>query len=47
LKIVRAERADIVHCIALRQVVIGGIAAKLAGTGALVAAPTGLGYLIN
>jgi hypothetical protein len=31
LKIVRAERADIVHCIALRPVVIGGLAAKLAG----------------
>jgi glycosyltransferase involved in cell wall biosynthesis len=45
LKIVRKERADIVHCIALRPVVIGGIAAKLAGTGALVLAPTGLGHL--
>src|SRR5579864_1721559 len=44
-KIVRAERADIVHCIALRPVVIGGLAAKLAGTGALVVAPTGLGHL--
>jgi glycosyltransferase involved in cell wall biosynthesis len=45
VKIVRAERADIVHCIALRPVVIGGIAAKLAGSGALVLAPTGLGHL--
>jgi glycosyltransferase involved in cell wall biosynthesis len=45
LKIVRAERADIVHCIALRPVVIGGVAAKLAGSGALVLAPTGLGHL--
>jgi glycosyltransferase involved in cell wall biosynthesis len=45
LKVVRKERADIVHCIALRPVVIGGIAAKLAGTGALVLAPTGLGHL--
>jgi glycosyltransferase involved in cell wall biosynthesis len=45
LKIVRDERADIVHCIALRPVVIGGLAAKLAGTGALVVAPTGLGHL--
>ena len=45
LKIVREERADIVHCIALRPVVIGGLAAKLAGTGALVVAPTGLGHL--
>jgi glycosyltransferase involved in cell wall biosynthesis len=45
LKIVRAERADIVHCIALRSVVIGGLAARLADTGALVVAPTGLGHL--
>jgi len=45
LKIVREQRADIVHCIALRPVVIGGVAAKLAGTGALVVAPTGLGHL--
>jgi glycosyltransferase involved in cell wall biosynthesis len=44
-KVVRAARADIVHCIALRMAVIGGVAAKLAGTGALVVAPTGLGYL--
>jgi glycosyltransferase involved in cell wall biosynthesis len=45
VKIVREQRADIVHCIALRPVVIGGVAAKLAGTGALVVAPTGLGHL--
>jgi len=44
-KIVREERADIVHCIALRPVVIGGLAARLAGTRALVVAPTGLGHL--
>jgi hypothetical protein len=35
LKIVREARADIVHCIALRPAVIGGVAAKLAGIGAL------------
>jgi glycosyltransferase involved in cell wall biosynthesis len=45
LSIVRRERADIVHCIALRPVVIGGVAAKFAGSGALVLAPTGLGHL--
>jgi glycosyltransferase involved in cell wall biosynthesis len=45
LKIVREQRADIVHCIALRPVVIGGVAAKLARNGALVVAPTGLGHL--
>src|SRR4029077_2182427 len=44
-KIVRAERADIVHCIALRPVVIGGVAAQLAGNKARVLAPTGLGHL--
>jgi hypothetical protein len=38
---------QVADCIALRPVVIGGLAAKLAGTGALVAAPTGLGYLIK
>jgi glycosyltransferase involved in cell wall biosynthesis len=43
--IVRAERPDIVHCIALRMVVLGGIAAKLARAKALVLAPTGLGHL--
>jgi glycosyltransferase involved in cell wall biosynthesis len=45
LKIVRTERADIVHCIALRPVVIGGLAAKLARKGTLLLAPTGLGHL--
>jgi glycosyltransferase involved in cell wall biosynthesis len=44
-RIIRAERPDIVHCIALRSVVLGGIAARLAGTGRLVLAPTGLGHL--
>jgi glycosyltransferase involved in cell wall biosynthesis len=44
-KIVCDQRADIVHCIALRPVVIGGLAARLARTGALVVAPTGLGHL--
>lgn len=44
-RIVRDERPDIVHCIALRPVVLGGLAAKLAGARRLVLAPTGLGYL--
>src|SRR4051794_21580261 len=43
--IVRAERPDIVHCIALRMVAIGGLAAKAAGAKRLVLAPTGLGLL--
>src|SRR5215468_340288 len=41
--ILRAERPDIVHCIALRPVVIGGLVARLAGAKAIVLAPTGLG----
>jgi glycosyltransferase involved in cell wall biosynthesis len=44
-RIVRAERPDIVHCIALRPIVVGGLAARMAGAGALVLAPTGLGQL--
>ena len=44
-RIVRTENADIVHCIALRSVVIGGLAARLAGAKGLVLAPTGLGHL--
>lgn len=45
LKIVRAQRADVVHCISLQCIVVGGIAAKLTGVRALVLAPTGLGHL--
>jgi len=44
-RIVRTERPDIVHCIALRPIVLGGFAARAAGAGALVLAPTGLGQL--
>jgi len=43
--IVRREQPDIVHCIALRTIILGGLPAKLAGAGALVLAPTGLGHL--
>jgi len=44
-RIIRAERPDILHCIALRPVVLGGIAARMAGVRRLVLAPTGLGHL--
>lgn len=44
-RIIRDERPDIVHCIALRPVVLGGLAARFARAGALVLAPTGLGQL--
>src|SRR5436305_7252374 len=43
--IVRAERPDVVHCIALRMVALGGLAAKFGGAKRLVLAPTGLGLL--
>jgi glycosyltransferase involved in cell wall biosynthesis len=45
LQIVGAEKPDIVHCIALRTAVLGGIAARLARSNSLVIAPTGLGQL--
>jgi glycosyltransferase involved in cell wall biosynthesis len=45
VRIMRAERPDIVHCIALRSIVLGGLAARLVGTKAIVLAPTGLGEL--
>ena len=44
-QIIRGERPDIVHCIALRPVVLGGIAARLARVKSLVLAPTGLGHV--
>jgi glycosyltransferase involved in cell wall biosynthesis len=44
-RILRTERPDIVHCIALKPVLFGGIAARLAGAKGLVLAPTGLGAL--
>jgi glycosyltransferase involved in cell wall biosynthesis len=43
--VVRAERPDLVHCIALRMVALGGPAARLGGAKRLVLAPTGLGTL--
>jgi len=43
--ILRAERPDIVHCIGIRMVVLGGISSHLAYVPALVLAPTGLGLL--
>src|ERR1051325_10105736 len=45
VRIVKAERPDVVHCIALRTVVLGGLAARLAGAPRLVLAPTGLGHV--
>jgi len=44
-RIVADERPDVTHCIALRMVVLGGLAAKAAGCRRLILAPTGLGHL--
>jgi glycosyltransferase involved in cell wall biosynthesis len=44
-RIVREERPDVVHCIALRMVVLGGLAARIGGAQRLVLAPTGLGHV--
>jgi glycosyltransferase involved in cell wall biosynthesis len=43
--ILRDEKPDIVHCIALRAILIGGVAAAMAGVRRRVFALTGLGYL--
>jgi glycosyltransferase involved in cell wall biosynthesis len=43
--ILKEEKADIVHCIALKSILIGGSAAALAGVGRRVYALTGLGFL--
>ncbi|WGR90746.1 glycosyltransferase family 4 protein (plasmid) [Bradyrhizobium sp. ISRA443] len=45
IQTIRQERPDVIHCIGLPLVVLGGIAARLAGVKALVLAPTGLGHL--
>ena len=43
--ILRDERADLVHCIALRSIIVGGTAAAMAGVSRRVYALTGLGFL--
>ncbi len=43
--VLRAEKADIVHCIALRGILIGGVAAAMAGIDRRVFALTGLGFI--
>ncbi len=45
VRIMREERPDVVHCIALKSIVLGGLAARLVGTKSIVLAPTGLGEL--
>jgi glycosyltransferase involved in cell wall biosynthesis len=43
--ILKALRADLVHCIALKPIVIGGFAAAMAGVPRRIFALTGLGFL--
>ena len=43
--ILKAERPDIVHCIAIKSIVTGGLAARLAGVERRIFALTGLGFL--
>jgi len=44
-KVLKDKRIDIVHCIALRSILVGGVAATIAGVGRRVYALTGLGFL--
>ncbi len=44
-RLIAAEKPDIVHLIALRSIVVGGLAARLAGVGRRVVALTGMGLL--
>jgi glycosyltransferase involved in cell wall biosynthesis len=43
--ILRREKADLVHCIALRSILVGGFAAGMVGVRRRVFALTGLGFL--
>lgn len=47
VRIYKSERPDIVHLVALKPVVYGGIAARLAGVPRVVAAIAGLGYVFT
>src|SRR5690349_7171980 len=44
-KILSAEQPDVIHCIALPMVLLGGLAGRLAPVRAVLLAPTGLGHL--
>jgi glycosyltransferase involved in cell wall biosynthesis len=43
--ILKAEKADLVHCIALKGILVGGFAAAMAGIGRRIYALTGSGFL--
>lgn len=44
-RLYRREQPDIVHHVALRSVIVGALAARLAGVRGVVSAVTGLGYM--
>jgi len=46
-RVFRGERPDIVHQIALKPILYGSLAAKLAGVCAIVNAPVGMGYVFT
>jgi len=46
-KLYRELRPDVVHHIALKPIVIGGVAARLAGVRNIVNAPVGLGFVFS
>ncbi len=46
-RLYRALQPDLVHHIALKPIVLGGIAARLAGVKAIVNAPVGLGFVFS
>lgn len=45
IRVLRSERPSVVHCISLRLVVLGGLAARFVGLRNVVLAPVGLGQL--
>ena len=46
-RVYRALKPDILHHIALKPIVIGGVAARLAGVRTIVNAPVGLGFVFS
>jgi glycosyltransferase involved in cell wall biosynthesis len=47
LRLLRAERPDLLHAIAQKPVVYGALAARMTGVGAMVGTLAGLGYLFT
>lgn len=47
VRVMRRERPDVVHHVALKPVVLGTIAARLAGIRRIVNAPVGMGYVFT